>query len=110
MPRLITRGHFTQEYVKRLIAAPEDREPAIRKLVEAAGGKFLNLYFTTGDTDFELITEGESEDHLAGVMTAAAAGMISNMSTIRAWTAAEFKGIAEKAAAVAGAYSAPGKG
>jgi uncharacterized protein with GYD domain len=109
MPRLITRGRFTQEYVKRMIAAPEDREPAIRKLVEAAGGKLLNLYFTTGDADFELITEGESEDHIAGIMTAAAAGMISDMTTSRAWTAAEFKGIAEKAAKLASAYKAPGQ-
>jgi uncharacterized protein with GYD domain len=110
MPRLITRGRFTQAYIKALVAAPEDREPVIRKLVEAAGGKFLNLYFTTGDADFMLITEGESEDHIAGVMTAAASGMISDIATSRAWTAAEFKGIAEKAAGLASAYKGPGQG
>jgi uncharacterized protein with GYD domain len=110
MPRLITRGRFTQDYVKRLVAAPEDREPVIRKLVEAAGGKFLNLYFTTGDSDFMLITEGATEDHIAGLMTAAAAGMISDLATSRAWTSAEFKSIAAKAGGLAKAYTAPGKG
>jgi hypothetical protein len=39
-----------------LLAAPEDREPVVRKLIEA-GGKMVNFYFTTGDHDFLLITE-----------------------------------------------------
>jgi hypothetical protein len=30
------------------------------------------------------------------------------MTTIRAWTAAEFKPVAEKASKIAGAYRAPG--
>ena len=62
MPRLITTGRFTHDYVKGTLAAPEDREPAIRSLVESAGGKFVSLFFTTGASDFLLITEGEGED------------------------------------------------
>jgi uncharacterized protein with GYD domain len=57
MIRLVTRGRFTRDYAKGLIAAPEDREPIVRKLVEGAGGKLVNFYFTTGDADFPLITE-----------------------------------------------------
>ena len=57
MIRLVTRGRFTRDYAKGLIAAPEDREPIVRKLIEGAGGKLLNFYFTTGDADFLLITE-----------------------------------------------------
>src|SRR5262249_768144 len=72
MPRLISRGRFTQEYAKRLVGAPEDREPAVRKLVEASGGKLLNLYFTTGDADFVIIAEGETEAIIATLMAAAA--------------------------------------
>ena len=109
MPRLISRGRFTQEYAKRLTGAPEDREPAVRKLIEASGGKLLNFYFTTGDADFVVIAEGETEAIIAAMMAAAAAGMISDMSTSRAWTGAEFKAVAEKAASVAGNYRPPGK-
>jgi len=36
MIRLVTRGRFTHDYVKALIGAPEDREPAVRKLIEEA--------------------------------------------------------------------------
>ena len=110
MPRFITRGQLTQDYAKGMLAAPEDREPAIRQIVEAVGCKFVALYFTTGDSDFLLITEGEGDDIIAGLMTAAAAGTVSNLSTVRAWTGAEFKAIADKAAGAASAYKAPGQG
>src|SRR3974390_2481612 len=103
MVRLVTRGSFTHEYAKALVGAPEDREPAVRKLVEGVGGKLLNFYFTTGDTDFMLIAEANDAESLIGALLAAvAAGTISNVTTSRAWTGAEFKAVAEKAAKAAG--------
>ena len=110
MIRLVTRGRFTQEYAKGLLAAPEDREPAARKAVEAAGGKLIDFYFTTGDTDFLLITEAkEAESVIAGLMAVEAAGMICDLTTSRAWTGSEFKSIAEKASKAASKYRPPGK-
>jgi hypothetical protein len=55
-----------------------------------------------------LIAEGERESMIAGLMASAAAGTISDVTTVRAWTGAEFKSIAEKASQVASAYRAPG--
>ncbi len=110
MVRLVTRGRFTQDYVKGILAAPEDREPAVGKLVEAVGGKVISFYFTTGETDFLLIAEAdEPEALIAALMAAAAAGTITDVSTSRAWTGAEGKVIAERAAKAASAYRAPGK-
>ncbi len=110
MIRLVTRGRFTQDYAKGLIAAPEDREPAVRKLVEGAGGKLVNFYFTTGDADFLLITEtNEAESAIAALLAAAAVGTISDVTTSRAWTGAEFKAVADKASTVASLYRPPGK-
>lgn len=110
MTRLITRGCFTQDYAKALVASPEDREPAVRKLVEAAGAKLLNFYFTTGETDFLLVTETDDPDSvIAALLAAAAAGTISGMTTSRAWTGSEFKKVADKASKAAKAYRAPGK-
>ena len=109
MIRLITRGKFTGGHIKGLIEAPEDREPAVRKLIEAAGGKLIGFYFTTGDHDFMLVVEApDAESIIAGVMAAAAPGTITDQTTIRAWTAAEFKPVAEKAAKTAAAYRVPG--
>ena len=110
MIRLVTRGRFTQNYAKGLVTAPEDREPAVRKLIEGAGGKLLNFYFTTGDSDFLLITEAnEAESIIAALMATAAAGMISDVSTSRAWTGGEFKAVADKASKATKLYRAPGK-
>jgi uncharacterized protein with GYD domain len=67
MIRLVTRGRFTRDYAQGLLAAPEDREPAIRKLIEGAGGKLVSFYFTTGDADFLLVAEtNEAESLIAG--------------------------------------------
>jgi uncharacterized protein with GYD domain len=110
MIRLVTRGRFTHEYAKAILAAPEDREPAVRKLIEGAGGKVISFYFTTGETDFLLISEAnEAEAVIAALMATSAAGMISHVTTARAWTGAEFKAIADRAAKAAKAYRPPGK-
>jgi uncharacterized protein with GYD domain len=94
MTRLITRGRFTRDYFKGLLAAPEDREPAVRKLIEAAG----------------VVTEAdEGEAVIAALMAAAAAGTIADLTTSRAWTGKEFKAVAEKGSKAAKAYRVPGK-
>jgi uncharacterized protein with GYD domain len=65
---------------------------------------------TTGDADFLLITEtNEAESAIAALLAAAAAGTISDVTTSRAWTGAEFKAVADKASKVASLYSPPGK-
>jgi len=108
MVRLVTRGRVTHDYLKGFISAPEDREPAVRKLIEKAGGKVLNFYFTTGESDFLLISEAkEPEAIIAALMAAAASGAVS--SNVRAWTGAEFKSVAERASKAASAYRPPGK-
>ena len=77
---------------------------------EAAGGKVISFYVTTGESDFLLISEAdESEAIIASLMTAAAAGTISDVSTGRAWTGAEFKAIMERASKAAKSYRPPGK-
>jgi uncharacterized protein with GYD domain len=110
MIRLVTRGCFTHDYAKGLVSAPEDREPAVRKLIEGAGGKLLNFYFTTGDTDFLVISEAsEGESIIAAMLAAVASGSISEVKTARAWTGAEFQAVAEKAAKAGSHYRTPGK-
>ena len=110
MIRLVTRGRFTHAYVKALLGAPEDRQPAVRKLIEGAGGKVISFYMTTGDTDFLLISEAnQAEAVIAALMAASPPGMISNVATVRAGTGAEFKSIAERGSKAAGTYRPPGK-
>src|SRR4051794_41938803 len=57
MPLFIVQGRFTREYLQGGIARPEDRQAVISQLCEQAGGRLVNLYFTTGPHDFAVITE-----------------------------------------------------
>ena len=51
MPRLISRGRFTQEYAKRLTGAPEDREPAIGSTMRVAPQPGRTLLYNPDDGD-----------------------------------------------------------
>jgi uncharacterized protein with GYD domain len=110
MPLFITYASYSNSGVKGLIDKPADRSDAIQRLIEKAGGKLVALYNTTGSNDVVLVSEvPDGSDAVAIGMAAAASGALSKIETVRAWTSSEFKGIAEKAARVAGAYTPPGR-
>ena len=109
MPCFILTGRYTLDAVRGLMAKPEDRSGAVGAVVSAAGGKMLHYWVTTGDTDFVLVAEADQvEDFMAGVMTAAASGSVTDLKTVRAWSSADFAKVAEKAASIASSYRAPG--
>jgi uncharacterized protein with GYD domain len=110
MPLFITYASYSHSGVKGLLDKPADRSETIKALVEKAGGKFVALYMTTGANDVVLIYEiADGSDAVAIGMAAAASGAVSKIETVRAWSSGEFKGIAEKAAKFAGAYTPPGR-
>ena len=110
MPLFISYGSYSQSAIKGMLEKPEDRGEALKSMIEQAGGKLVALYMTTGEHDFVLISEApDGEVAVALGMVAAASGSVSNLHTVRAWASADFKGITEKAASIASAYSPPGK-
>jgi uncharacterized protein with GYD domain len=110
MPLFITYASYSHSGIKGLVDKPSDRSVVIKALVEKAGAKFIALYMTTGSNDIVLVTEvPDGADAVAAGMAVAATGSISKLETVRAWTASEFKSVAEKAAKVAGTYRPPGK-
>ena len=109
MPLFITYASYSQTGVKGLIDKPGDRSGAIAALIQKAGGKLIAMYNTTGSNDLVIVSEvPDGSDAVAVGMAAAASGAVSKIETVRAWTSSEFKGITEKAAKVAGAYTPPG--
>jgi hypothetical protein len=60
MAIFVTQGRFTREYIRSGLAKPEDRQAAISRLCEQAGGKLLNLYFTCRDNSGLHHCRGES--------------------------------------------------
>jgi uncharacterized protein with GYD domain len=56
----ITRGRFTKDGPKGMIAALEDRAEVVGRRVAEVGVKLIAYYFTSGDYDVSLIFEGPS--------------------------------------------------
>ena len=63
----ITQGRYTPDAVKGMVANPENREKAVADLMEKAGDKLLDLFFTFGEYDFLSISEAPSEERGHGL-------------------------------------------
>lgn len=90
MPIFIYRGRYSADAVKGMMTSPEDREAALAKVFEKAGGKLLAFYLTFGEDDF--LTIADCPDHhaaLALAIAGAAGGGISDMKTTVAVTSKE---------------------
>jgi uncharacterized protein with GYD domain len=86
----ISRGRFTSEAVKGMLANPENREEAVAQLYQSVGGKLVSWYLTFGHHDWMAIGEFPSEKAAASaVLAAAAGGSLSNIETTVAMTAKE---------------------
>jgi len=51
MPIYISRGRFTSDAIKGMLAKPENREEAVAKLFTSVGGKLIGWYLTFGHHD-----------------------------------------------------------
>ncbi len=109
MAVFITYASYSPEAVKAMVAKPQDRTEPVKALIEKAGGKLISFYLTTGSNDAVVISEApDGTDAVAIGMAVASTGAVSKIETVRAWPASDFVAIAEKAAALAGAYTPPG--
>ena len=109
MAIFITQGRFTREYIKGGLAKPEDRQAAISRLCEQAGGKLLNLYFTLGQHDFMVISDMPNAEAASVIaFVASGGGGIENSVTTQAFTTAEAKTLFERAGKIAGSYKPMG--
>lgn len=109
MPTFITYASYSAAGIKGLVSDPTDRTEAIKGLIERAGGKLIAAYVTTGTNDVVIIAEAaDGSDAVAANMAAAAGGHLGKVETVRAWSLAEFKAIAEKAKRVAVGFKPPG--
>ncbi len=109
MPLFITQGRFTQEAMKGMMAKPEDRAEAVSQLFAKSGGKLLAYYFTFGDYDFLIVSEGSNEGVASSVIVAAAGGGITDLKTTLAMTSAEMKNAFVKAGSLATSFRSAGR-
>lgn len=110
MPFYIMRGNYTPQGLSGLVAKAQDRSEAVSALLASAGARLVQMYFTTGDTDFLLIAESPSErEVLSAMLAAGGSGAVTNLVTSLALTTAEMATILEKAQNVARDYRPPGQ-
>ncbi len=108
MPLYMTQFSYTKEAWAALTKKPEDRGAVFSKLVEAFGGRLLNIYYCMGDYDGVVIYElPDNVTAMAGVLTAITPGHLKATKTTVLYTMEQ----AMEAMAKAGkmAYAGPKK-
>ena len=109
MPIYISRGKFTADAVKGMLAKPENREAAVAQLFQSAGGKLVGWYLTFGRHDWLVIGDFPNEKAAASaVLAAAAGGSLSDIETTVAMTAGEAAAIFETAGKAARSFRSAG--
>jgi uncharacterized protein with GYD domain len=84
----------------------DDRKAAISAMMEKAGAKLIELYLMRGEYDIAVIGEANSFEDIAAVkILVASSGAIENLTILEM---VDMNSIANKAAAITGAYRAPG--
>ncbi len=92
METYITLGKFSQQGVDKIKESPA-RIEAMRKVVEAVGGKFIAWYLTMGRYDWVAITQSPNPQVTAAVLLALGKQGNVTTETLHAFTEEEFKGI-----------------
>ena len=88
MPIYISRGCFTSDAVKGMVANPENREEAVAKLFQSVGGRLIGWYLTFGHHDWMAIAEfPDAKAAASAVLAAAAGGSLSDIETTVAMSA-----------------------
>ena len=110
MPIYISRGRFTSDAVKGMLARPENREEAVAKLFKSVGGKLIGWYLTFGHHDWLVIGEFPNEKAAASAVLAAAAGSsLSDIETTIAMTAKDAAATFKSAGKAAKSFRSAGR-
>src|SRR3981189_3018179 len=110
MPIYISRGRFTSDAVKGMLAKPENREEAVAKLFKSVGGRLIGWYLTFGHHDWLALAEFHDKNAASGAVRAAAAGVsLSEIETTVAMTAKEAAATFEAAGKAARDFRSAGR-
>jgi uncharacterized protein with GYD domain len=110
MPIYISRGRFTTDAIKGIVAKPENREKAVSNLFESVGGRLIGWYLTFGPHDWLVIGEFPNDRAVASaILAAAAGGSLPDIETTVAMTAEDARATFEAAGTAAKAFRSAGR-
>ncbi len=99
---------YSLDSVKGMVAKPQNRREAAERVLAAAGGRLLDMYYCFGDYDGIVISEFPSNvDAAAASLAISSSGAFSKVKTTVLITMDESVQAMEKAEKVSAAYSAP---
>ena len=110
MPKYVSFFSYTAEAWSRMVAAPENRGLAARKLIEEAGGRMETFYWMLGDWDGLVIYEVNdvaTATAVSGRVTSS--GLVKAIKTHALISADEAREGLDKARAMGPAYAPPGQ-
>ena len=100
---------YAVDAVKGMIAKPRSRREVAEKVIAAAGGRLLDMYFCFGDYDGVVIAEFPSNvDAAAASLATSSSGAFASAKTTVLITMDEAVQAMEKAGAASAAYTPPG--
>ena len=109
MPFYMFQGRYNSGAIKSMIERPDDREAAVRKMIEALGGKLHHFFFSFGTEDVVAIVEAPDDTTIAaGSMLVGGSGAMSSGFTTRLLTSAEAMDAMKKAGESTAAYRPAG--
>ena len=107
MARYMSLFTLTGEALSRLVANPQDREAAVRAMIEGLGGTLETYYVMFGQYDGFVVFEApDSTTAASGAVLAGASGAFSHIETNEVLTPNQFMEVLQKAKG--GSFRAPG--
>lgn len=105
--KFMVLGRYSNQGLAGFIQNPDDdRKAAISAMMERAGAKLIELHLLRGEYDIAVIGEAKSFEDVAAVkLLVASSGAVENLTILEM---VDMNAIAAKAAAITGAYRAPG--
>ena len=108
MARYLIELTTTTECARGMLENPEDRSEAVRPLLEAAGCKLEQYYFSlSGNTIYEIVESPDQYSLYALLTVVQANGAVSSIKSTPIITASEAVDVFKKSASLA--YRPPGK-
>ena len=90
MATYLVQASYTQEALRALIAAPQDRTPVVAKAVKGLGGKLVGSWLSFGDYDVTFIMEmPDNVSAAAMAIVGAAGGSLKSIKTTPLMSIAE---------------------
>src|SRR5919204_4474086 len=105
MALYLTHFSYTPESWAALMHEQRDRRKELRPVFEAAGARLIEMYYTFGERDGFILSEGDNVSAAAISIAAAAGGGVSHIGTTVLMTVDEMLDALHKAAELP--YRAP---